>query len=358
MADTTKHMAAQRPEGAKHMNYQNIRLDKSMYKGGGSFSAQLEKLDPSHNYAGSELEGLDAFQRQLKRFDIKVSGSGSDSIAKFFGTGDSAALFPEYVGRAVMQGADETATLNGIIASKTVINSLDYRTITTTSLHDVAAKIIAEGTEIPETVIKLKDNLVKLTKRGRMLVSSYEAIQFQRIDLFTVTLKQIGAYITKAQLADAIDVLINGDAPNNANDNAAEAIMTAAAGKLTYDDLLTLWGKFEDFQMNTIIASSDMMQKLLMLSELRDPVAGLNFTGSGMIGTPLGANIIRSSAVPAGTLIALDKNFALEMVTAGDITVDYDKLINCQLERAAVTATSGFAKIFPEAVKVMRLKTA
>lgn len=46
------------------------------------------------------------------------------------------------------------------------------------------------------------------------------------------------------------------------------------------------------------------------------------------------------------------------MVTAGDITVDYDKLINTQLERAAVTSTSGFAKIFPDAVKVLTLKTA
>jgi hypothetical protein len=54
-------------------------------------------------------------------------------------------------------------------------------------------------------------------------------------------------------------------------------------GTLTYDDLLNLWSKFEDFRMNTMIVSPDMMQKLLMLSELRDPIAGLNFSGSGMI---------------------------------------------------------------------------
>ena len=51
------------------MNYQNIKLDKSMYKSGVPFSAQLEKLDPSANYAGTDLAGMDAFQRQLKRFD-------------------------------------------------------------------------------------------------------------------------------------------------------------------------------------------------------------------------------------------------------------------------------------------------
>ena len=134
-------------------NYQNIRLDKTMYKAGVPFSDQLEKLDPSAAYAGTELAGLDAFQRQLKRFDIRVSGPKSDAIAKFFGTSDSAALFPEYVARAVMQGMDESAVLGGIIASKTVINSLDYRTIATADGHDVSASIVAEGAAIPETVI-------------------------------------------------------------------------------------------------------------------------------------------------------------------------------------------------------------
>lgn len=69
-----------------------------------------------------------------------------------------------------------------------------------------------------------------------------------------------------------MNVLINGDAPDDANGNAAEVVKTAEAGKLSYDDLLALWGRFSDFQMNTLIASPDMMQKLLILTELRDPV--------------------------------------------------------------------------------------
>ena len=64
-------------------NYQTIKLDKSMYRAGIPFTVQLEKLDPSAQYAGGELAGLDAFERQLKRFDIKVSGAGSDTISKF-----------------------------------------------------------------------------------------------------------------------------------------------------------------------------------------------------------------------------------------------------------------------------------
>ena len=48
--------------------------------------------------------------------------------------------------------------------------------------------------------MKTQNNLVKMNKRGRMLVTSYEALRFQKLDLFTVVLRQIGAYIARARL--------------------------------------------------------------------------------------------------------------------------------------------------------------
>ena len=59
-------------------SFENITIEKGMYGIKGGLTAALEKLDPSENYAGTALEGLDAFSRQLKRFDIKVSGKASD----------------------------------------------------------------------------------------------------------------------------------------------------------------------------------------------------------------------------------------------------------------------------------------
>ena len=79
------------------MSYENIKIEKGLYTTGKSFTQALEALDPSENYKGTSLEGLDAFERQLKRFDIKVSGKDCDTVSKFFQTTDSAALFPEFV---------------------------------------------------------------------------------------------------------------------------------------------------------------------------------------------------------------------------------------------------------------------
>ena len=219
-----------------------------------SFSEVLEELDPSANYRGTELDGMDAFSRQLKRFDIKVGGSSSDTVSKFFSTGASAALFPEYVSRAVKQGVTEANMLPSIVATTTKINSLDYRTIASVPVdEDKELKEVAEGAAIPETEVKTQENLVSLKKRGRMLVASYEAIKFQRLDLFTVTLRQIGAYIANMQFKDAISVIKNGDG----NNNAAAVINAAAEGTLSYADLLELYKAMHPYEMNTLIMWND-----------------------------------------------------------------------------------------------------
>ena len=320
-------------------NYENINLEKGMYQAGKSLTEVLESLDPSENYKGTSMEGLDAFSRQLKRFGIKVSGRGSDNIEKFFSTTSSAALFPEYVSRAVRMGMEEADVLSDVVATVTRIDGMDYRSVTATPDEDSKElKVVAEGAQIPATEIKTSENLVKLHKRGRMIVSSYEALRFQR----TVTLKQIGAYIARAQLKDAVDVILNGDG----NNNGAAQLPCTSSGNITYADLVNLWSVLKPYQLNTILAPTGAMTKMLSLTEMRDATAGLNFQGSGKMITPLGANLIHVSSMSGNNVIGLDKNYALEMVVAADVATDYDKLIDRQLERATISSIAGFAKIF------------
>ena len=331
--------------------YDNIKLEKGMYAGAsGSFTDVLEKLDPSENYRNTELEGLDAYQRQLKRFDIRVGGPGSDTVSKFFQTSDSAALFPEYVSRAVKQGMERADILPDIIAAKTVIDGMDYRSVVSVpSGDDKSLRPVGEGAYLPQTQIKAGEHLVKLQKRGRMLVASYEAVKFQKLDLFTVTLRQIGAYIARQQLNDAVNVLISGDGSSG----AAETISTADSGSISYDDLVKLWAELSPYELNTILAPTDAMKKLLGMSEMKDAGAGLEFHSSGKMITPLGAKLLHTPGISGSRLIGLDKNCALEMVQSGGIITDHDKLIDRQLERASISCITGFAKIFPDSAKVL-----
>ena len=330
--------------------FDSVRLEKVMYhEAGRSFTQVLEKLDPSEQYRGTALEGLDAYQRQLKRFDIRVKGAGSDVVEKFFKTAQSAVLFPEYIARAVKAGMEEANVLPDITATETVIDGMDYRSIMSVPEEERELKQVAEGASIPQTTVRTRDNLVKLHKRGRMLVASYEAIRFQKLDLFSVTLRQIGAQIGRMLLEDAVDVIVNGDG----NGNPAKVSSVAQAGKLTYEDLVAFWNDFEPYQLNALLVGTDTLPKLLDLRQMRDPEAGLDFHGTGRMVTPMGAKVLRSSAVPAGKILGLDKNYALEMVKAGDVMVEYDKIIDRQLERAAITTISGYAKIFEDASRVL-----
>ena len=338
-------------------NFNEIRLDKGMYsEAGKSFEQVLEGLDPNENYKGTPYEGMDAFQRQLKRFNIKVRGAGSDVVEKFFSTSESAVLFPEYVSRSVKAGMEEGNILPSITASVTRFEGMDYRSIySAASEDDKALRFVGEGALIPQTEIRAADHLVSLKKRGRMLVASYEAIRFQRLDLFSVMLRQIGNQIMRMHLEDAIDVIVNGDG----NGNTAESLTVSddtiggTSGSLTYAELLAFWNRFDPYTMNTMLVAPDVMLKILNCSEFKNPMAGLNFQGTGEPGNPLGAKLIRCSAMKAGTAIGLDKGYALEMVTAGDVSVEYDRLIDRQLERAAITSISGFAKLYTEASKVL-----
>ena len=340
-------------------HYENLKLEKGMYsQSGRSFAQTLEALDPSENYKGTSLEGLDAFQRQLKRFDIKVKGAGSDAVEKFFATSQSAVLFPEYIARSVRQGMEEADLLPHITAAVTRFEGMDYRSITSVPEKTKRElRRVEEGAAIPQTEVKTQENLVKLHKRGRMLVASYEAIRFQRLDLFSVTLRQIGAYIGRMHLEDAVKVLKDGDGNNNAAKvyEVGSNPIGGSKGTLSYDALLDFWAQFDPYTMNTMLVSNDMMLAMLKLSEFQNPNTGLNFQATGKLTTPLGAKLLRSSAVPAGTIIGLDKNYALEQICGSEVVVEYDKLIDRQLERAAITSVSGFAKLFTDAAKVLKV---
>ena len=331
------------------MSFDNIKLEKGMYGTGRSFTQTLESIDPSENYKGTSLEGLDAYQRQLKRFDIKVSGADSSTVSKFFKTSDAAVLFPEYISRAVRYGMDEANFIPDIVAATTNIDSMDYRAMDLVMTNENAEMPeVEEGATLQSADFSVSDRNIRLKKRGRMITTSYDVLRFQRLDIVAIALKRIGAYLAQSLMSDAVDVLINGDGGDNA---AAESSISA----YSYDELVDFWNGFAPYDLNTILASPDAAASILKLGEFRDANAGLCFHGTGKMITPFGANLIKTSHIKtAGAVIGLDKSCALEHIKVGDIETDYGKLIDRQLEQISITSINGFAKIINGASKVLK----
>ena len=326
------------------MSYDNIRIEKSLYTTGKSFTQALEALDPSENYKGTSLEGLDAYERQLKRFDIKVSGENCDTVSKFFQTSDSAALFPEFVSRSIKLGMREACTVDKIIATTSYIDSLDYRSISLEDTTDLVDFInVAEGSAFSDVKITVKDKLTKLKKYGKMISASYEAIKFQKLDLFSITLRGIGENMVYYEAYDALATI----------DKPTVNKITYTGDTFTYDNLIDIYTMMKPYNLTTILVDPKSFARLLKLPEMRDANAGLDFHGTGRMVTPFGAEVYCLKEMDSDTLIAIDKNYAFERVIASDITTDFDKLIDRQIERATVSTIVGFSNIFPDAVAML-----
>ncbi|MCC8136301.1 MAG: hypothetical protein LUG91_04715 [Ruminococcus sp.] len=316
--------------------YNDIKLEKGLYNlSEKSFTAALEELDPTANYCGTPLENLDAYERQLKRFNIRISGKECDRVEKFFTSTETAVLFPEFVSRCIKKGFDETI-LSSVCAAKTVCGCGQYLGCV---LDDSADYTTAdEAAVLPSATVRESTSATVLAKYGRLVSASYEAIRQQRLDVFGVMLRSIGVKLAASVTKKAVEVL------------AADAEEITAAS-LTYADLAKLYGEFDCFSMNALIASPEAASTIVAMEE----VAELSADSAGRIVLPFGAELIKTSAAEDNTIIGIDKDFALEFITSSDLIMETDKMIDRQLDQITVSITCGFRKITPDAVKVLKI---
>lgn len=326
--------------------YDNITLEKGLYNiTGKSFTEALSDLDGDENYVGTELEGLDAFERQLKRFDIKVSGANSDRVEKFFKTTQSAVLFPEFVRRCIKAGMDNASVLPYIVAANTYTDGIDYHGITLTD-SDSGSEVVTvnAGAALPITTVANDAGTVAISKYGRQIQTVYEVLRKQRLDLFAVVLKSVGAKISVNINKAAAAVLTNGVTNTD----------TAKANAIAYSDLASFWAGMKTTNMNAMLASPAMMATILAMDEMSDCTGDEN----GVVTTPFGVKLVKCPGLDDDIVIGVDKNSALEAVYGSDVIVDSDKLISTQIDNIAFSISVGFAKIFPGAVGVLKVKTA
>ena len=316
--------------------YNDIKLEKGLYNlSGKSFTAALEELDPTSAYCGTPLEKLDAFERQLKRFNIRVKGSDCDSVEKFFTSTESAVLFPEFVTRSIRKGFDDTV-LSSVCAVKTVVNSGQYLgcVLDDSTAYDVCS----QGETLPTATVTESSTATVLAKYGRLISASYESIRQQRLDVFGVMLRSVGVRLAAAVVKKAVEVLTDG----------ADEVSTT---ELTYADLAELYGKFESFDMTTVIASPALAAKIAAMDQLSDSSADAD----GRFILPFGSELIKTSAAGADTIIGIDRDYALEFITSTELVMETDKLIDRQLDQMTASITCGFRKITPDAVKVLKI---
>ena len=256
-------------------------------------------------------------------------------MEKFFTSTESAVLFPEFVTRSIRKGFDDTI-LSSVCAVKTVVNSGQYLgcVLDDSTAYDVCS----QGETLPTATVTESSAATVLAKYGRLISASYESIRQQRLDVFGVMLRSVGVRLAAAVVKKAVEVLADG----------ADEVSTT---ELTYADLAELYGKFESFDMTTVIASPALAAKIAAMDQLSDSSADAD----GRFILPFGSELIKTSAAGADTIIGIDRDYALEFITSTELVMETDKLIDRQLDQMTASITCGFRKITPDAVKVLKI---
>lgn len=318
--------------------YQNVTLEKGLYHlTNKSFVQALEGLDPSAQYADTPLAGLDAYERQLKRFDIRISGPQCDRVEKFFTSTESAVLFPEFVRRAVQQGMD-ASMLSEITAVETHTDSSQYLGCTITETDSYGTATSQSNALTASTILEATSALV-LDKYGRVVKASYEAVRRQRLDVFAVFLRSVGMQLAQALMQQAITTLTA----------EAGSSSTKAGSAMAYSDLATLYGKFTTYNMNTLLVSPKVAATILAMAEMEDVVP----VEQAQVRLPFGTVLCKVPQMSDNVIIGLDKNFALEMVTGSNLILETDRLIENQLDLITVSLQCGFRVLMKNAVHKM-----
>ena len=318
------------------MMYNDVKLEKGMYHlAGKSFLQALEEADPQAQYAGTPLAALDAYERQLKRFDIRVNGAGCDRVEKFFTTTESAVLFPEFVRRAIVQGMRE-AVLDEITAVVTRCESNRYQGIVLT--ETAAYATTNEGAAMPDSTITESEDVVSLAKYGRTIKASYEAVRQQKLDVFALMLRRVGRELADSVTGAALDVL-------------ADSVTPTSVTGLAYGDLAALYGSFTSFDMKAVLVSPGVMAQILVMDEMLE-ASSKDVTE---IRLPFGTRLINCKQLDDDTVIGLDTDFALEQIRSSEVVLETDKLIDRQLDCIGVSINVGFRALMEDAVKVLEI---
>ena len=278
------------------------------------------------------------------------------TVDRFFQSDPNAKwLFPDIVRESVVAGMRRKPVYPELIIRDEAIEGTAYDVpYVTESAAEEELRSVAEGAAIPESEISYGDRIVRLDKKGRGVIASYEVIRRMSVEMLRVHLRRIGERLGRNLDARLATVLVSGD--SSGSGTAATTVNTATAGAWVYADLVNGFMKLtldHYFAPTHMLANADLCKTILGLDEFKDS-ALFDFAKTGNLPTPLGVKLVPLADQPAHKLTVLDAGYAVQKLTEQDLLVESDKLINQQWDRTYLTVVTDFAIIYDKARVVVQ----
>jgi len=230
--------------------------------------------------------------------------------------------------------------------------------------------IVSELGRIPVRSVRTSEASVKFGKRGSGIEMSYEFARDASLDILTPFASRIARELEKSKVAAATGILINGDGTNAAADVQNFSTFGATGGVISSANYKAL-AKFlmsnanAGYVFDTFVVNFDMYVELMFMAQ---PIIGAGATspvdymigkGAPAVSTTLPfmngmVNVVLSSAVPAGKIVAMTKAEALEeLVMAGGNIAESERSILNQSITYVKTEETGYKIAIPKARVVL-----
>ncbi len=277
------------------------------------------------------------------------------TVDRFFQSDPNAKwLFPDVVREAVLTGLQRKPVYPELIMHDERVEGTAYDVpYVLEDSENEELRSVAEGAAIPESEIIYGDRIVRLDKKGRGVLASYEAVRRMSVDMLRVHLQRVGERLGRSLDARLATVLASGD--SSGSGTAPVTMNTATSGAWTYGDLVSAYMKLSQehyFTPTHMIVDNATAQSVLQMSEIADS-ALFDFAKTGNLPTPFGVQLVPMADQPTDTLTVLDAGFAVQKLTEQDLLVESDKLINQQWDRTYLTVVTDFAITYDKARVVM-----
>ncbi len=255
-------------------------------------------------------------------------------------------LAPAIIREALREGIAASTLYSEIVKANIGVGGLNV-TMPKILDQDANIKATGEGESIVVGTAKFGQKDIKLRKFGYGIEMSYEVLNFVPLNILNTYLEDAGAKFSRGLTTLAIQALLNGDQANGSQSAAVIGVDNTTTG-ITYRDLLRVWIRMQMRGRRPVGMISGEVQGLntLMLDEFKKFVIGapqLNLN----IKTPIPEtqNMWLNSAIPANSTIILDTNQSIIQLTAMDLMVESEKIVNKQLNGTYATMITGFSNL-------------
>lgn len=220
-------------------------------------------------------------------------------------------------------------------------------TVPKIDLSDAALAASNEAATFEEGSITYGTKDVTITKRGRAIKITDEAIMFSSLSLLQIFLQDFGRLLGNTLNNDAVNCIQNGDQADTSESAAVVGVASTGNG-LTYADLVTVAIRLGLIGQTgvQVIANETMANVFLNLAEIKNRYQGTPLAPV-MIKTPfqLPTELYVSSQVAANKIIINDPSSSLVQLTAMPLKIETERIAMKQLNGTVMSIYTGFAKI-------------